>query len=174
MNSLLNIEISFLTVYFHTENSISVNTFVPIQLYIPRFGFCMHRETLITKPKLTEYNLHWDQLFYRSVRDSSSGRIAGRKSCKRATSTCQHWSTSQRRGVTRRTPLEEEKREKRKSTKAQRWGQGCNTFMPSSHEIQRSPRVRKQATACLAKWWIQPSSRSCVIIASIQGKPVCP
>lgn len=25
------------------------------------------------------------------------------------------------------------------------------TFIPSSHEIQRSPLVRKQATACLAK-----------------------
>lgn len=65
------------------------------------------------------------------------------------------------------------------------------TFIPSSHESQRSPltanehdwilniskaipkniviiyRVKKQATACLAKWWIQPSSLNCVIIASI-------
>lgn len=48
------------------------------------------------------------------------------------------------------------------------------TFIPSSHEIQRSPLVKKQATACLARWWIQPSSRSWVIIASIHGKPVWP
>lgn len=45
--------------------------------------------------------------------------------------------------------------------------------MPSSQLIQRSPRVRKQAAACRARWWIQPSWRSWVIIASIQGKPVC-
>lgn len=48
------------------------------------------------------------------------------------------------------------------------------TFIPSSQEIQRSPLVKKQATACLAKWCIQPSSLSCVMIASIQGNPVWP
>lgn len=48
------------------------------------------------------------------------------------------------------------------------------TFIPSSQEIQRSPLVKKQATACLAKWCIQPSSLSWVIIASIQGNPVWP
>ncbi|KAJ8951839.1 hypothetical protein NQ318_019814 [Aromia moschata] len=45
------------------------------------------------------------------------------------------------------------------------------TFIPSSQESQRSPRVKKHATACLARWWIQPSCLSCVIMASIQGKP---
>lgn len=48
------------------------------------------------------------------------------------------------------------------------------TFIPSSHEIQRSPLVKKQATACLARWCIQPSSRSWVMIASIHGNPVWP
>ena len=48
------------------------------------------------------------------------------------------------------------------------------TFIPSSQEIQRSPLVRKQATACLAKWCIQPSSLSWVMIASIHGNPVWP
>lgn len=48
------------------------------------------------------------------------------------------------------------------------------TFIPSSQEIQRSPLVKKQATACLAKWCIQPSSLNWVIIASIQGNPVWP
>lgn len=46
------------------------------------------------------------------------------------------------------------------------------TFMPSSQEIHRSPRVRKQATAWRARWWIQPSSRSWTMIASIHGYPV--
>ena len=48
------------------------------------------------------------------------------------------------------------------------------TFIPSSQLIQRSPLVRKQPTACLAKWWIQPSCCSCIIMASIHGKPVFP
>lgn len=46
--------------------------------------------------------------------------------------------------------------------------------MPLSQLIQRSPLVRKQATACLARWWIQPSCLSWVMMASIQGKPVRP
>lgn len=50
----------------------------------------------------------------------------------------------------------------------------CLAFIPSSHEIQRSPLVRKHATACLARWWIQPSSLNCIITASIQGYPVWP
>ena len=29
--------------------------------------------------------------------------------------------------------------------------------LPSSQDWYRSPRVRKQATLCRAKWWIQPS-----------------
>ncbi len=49
-----------------------------------------------------------------------------------------------------------------------------NTFIPSSQETHRSPLVRKQATACLARWWIQPSSLSWVITASTQGNPVRP
>lgn len=53
-------------------------------------------------------------------------------------------------------------------------GNSTLTLTPHSQLIQRSPRVRKQATACLARWWIQPSCRSCVMIASIQGKPVLP
>lgn len=48
------------------------------------------------------------------------------------------------------------------------------TFIPSSHEIQRSPLVKKQATACLARWCIQPSSLNWVMIASIHGNPVWP
>jgi len=48
------------------------------------------------------------------------------------------------------------------------------TFMPLSQLIHRSPLVRKQATACRARWWIQPSCLSCVMMASIQGKPVRP
>ena len=46
--------------------------------------------------------------------------------------------------------------------------------MPLSQLTHRSPLVRKQATACRARWWIQPSCLSCVIMASIQGKPVRP
>ena len=30
------------------------------------------------------------------------------------------------------------------------------TLSPSSQDTQRSPLVRKQATACRARWWIQP------------------
>jgi hypothetical protein len=37
-----------------------------------------------------------------------------------------------------------------------------------------SPRVRKQATAWRARWWSHPCVRSCVMAASIQGKPVRP
>lgn len=48
------------------------------------------------------------------------------------------------------------------------------TFIPSSHEIQRSPRVKKQATECLAKLWIHPVCLNCIIIASIHGNPVLP
>lgn len=48
------------------------------------------------------------------------------------------------------------------------------TFIPSTHDIHRFPRVKKQATECHAKSWIQPSSRSWIITASIHGKPVCP
>ncbi len=48
------------------------------------------------------------------------------------------------------------------------------TFMPLSQLIHRSPLVRKQATACRARWWIQPSCLSWVMMASIQGKPVRP
>ena len=48
------------------------------------------------------------------------------------------------------------------------------TLTPDSQLIQRSPLVRKQATACLARWWIHPSCLSWVMIASIQGKPVLP
>ena len=44
-----------------------------------------------------------------------------------------------------------------------------NTFMPCSQLIHKSPLVRKQATECLARWWIQPSCLSCVIIASMNG-----
>ena len=47
-----------------------------------------------------------------------------------------------------------------------------HTFLPSSQLIQRSPLVRKQATACRARWWIQPSRRSWVMMASMKGKPV--
>jgi hypothetical protein len=36
--------------------------------------------------------------------------------------------------------------------------------------LTRSPRVRKQATAWRARWCIQPCCRSCVMMASIQGK----
>lgn len=46
--------------------------------------------------------------------------------------------------------------------------------MPLSQLIHRSPLVRKQATACRAKWWIHPSCLSWVMMASIQGKPVRP
>lgn len=46
--------------------------------------------------------------------------------------------------------------------------------MPHSQLIHRSPRVRKQATARRAWWWIQPSCLSWVMMASIQGKPVRP
>ena len=45
---------------------------------------------------------------------------------------------------------------------------------PRSQCWKRSPRVRKQATAWRARWWIQPSSRSCVMIASMNGYPVRP
>ena len=48
------------------------------------------------------------------------------------------------------------------------------TLMPLSQLTHRSPLVRKQATACRARWWIQPSCLSCVMMASIQGKPVRP
>lgn len=48
------------------------------------------------------------------------------------------------------------------------------TFMPLSQLIHKSPLVRKQATACRARWWIQPSCLNWVIMASIQGKPVRP
>ena len=48
------------------------------------------------------------------------------------------------------------------------------TFIPSSQEIQRSPRVRKHAAAWRAIWWIHPSCLSCVITASIHGNPVWP
>lgn len=48
------------------------------------------------------------------------------------------------------------------------------TRTPLSQLTQRSPRVRKQATACRARWWIQPSCLSWVMMASIQGKPVLP
>lgn len=56
--------------------------------------------------------------------------------------------------------------------------QQCNTranlhtFCPSSQLIHRSPLVRKQATACLARWWIHPSCLSWVMMASMKGKPV--
>ena len=43
---------------------------------------------------------------------------------------------------------------------------------PLSQLTYRSPRVRKQATECLARWCIQPSRCNCVMIASIQGYPV--
>lgn len=46
------------------------------------------------------------------------------------------------------------------------------TFWPSSQLIHRSPLVRKQATACLARWWIHPSCLSWVMMASMKGKPV--
>ena len=55
-----------------------------------------------------------------------------------------------------------------------RQGRLTPTFIPSSQLCHRSPLVRKQATACLARWWIQPSSLSWVMMASIQGKPVFP
>lgn len=48
------------------------------------------------------------------------------------------------------------------------------TFRPSSQLSQRSPRVRKQTTARLARWLIQPSFFSWAMTASIQGKPVRP
>ena len=47
-----------------------------------------------------------------------------------------------------------------------------HTFWPSSQLIHRSPLVRKQATACRARWWIQPSCLSWVMMASMKGKPV--
>lgn len=56
----------------------------------------------------------------------------------------------------------------------QQWnGQaGLRTLCPSSQLIHRSPLVRKQATACLARWWIQPSCLSWVMMASMKGNPV--
>ena len=62
---------------------------------------------------------------------------------------------------------------KLRKKKSYKKGPAC-TFIPSSQEIQRSPRVRKHATACRAIWWIHPSCLSCVIMASIHGNPVCP
>ena len=46
------------------------------------------------------------------------------------------------------------------------------TFSPSSQLIHKSPLVKKQATAWRAKWWIQPSLLSWVMMASIKGYPV--
>lgn len=51
-------------------------------------------------------------------------------------------------------------------------GHGLHTLCPSSQLIHRSPLVRKQATACLARWWIQPSCLSWVMMASMKGNPV--
>lgn len=48
----------------------------------------------------------------------------------------------------------------------------AHTFWPSSQLIHKSPRVRKHATACRARWWIHPSRRSCVMMASMKGNPV--
>ena len=48
------------------------------------------------------------------------------------------------------------------------------TLNPSSQLIQRHPLVRKHPTAWRAMWWIQPSCLSCLMIASIHGKPVLP
>ena len=44
-------------------------------------------------------------------------------------------------------------------------------FCPSSQLIQRSPWVRKQATAWRARWWIHPSCVSWVMMASLNGAP---
>lgn len=49
------------------------------------------------------------------------------------------------------------------------WSYSFFTLSPSSQLIHRSPRVRKQATACLARWWIQPSFLSWVMMASMKG-----
>ena len=48
------------------------------------------------------------------------------------------------------------------------------TLNPSSQEIHRSPRVRKQAMAYLPRWCTQPTCRNWVIMASIHGNPVLP
>ena len=53
---------------------------------------------------------------------------------------------------------------------AQEW----RTLKPSSQDTQRQPLVKKHAAASRPRWLTQPSLRSCVWTASIQGKPVLP
>lgn len=54
------------------------------------------------------------------------------------------------------------------------WMTACLTSKPICQSIQRSPRVRKQETDWRHTWWIQPSSLSWRMQASIQGYPVWP
>lgn len=137
---------------------------------MPLILFLTKKTKKSTSLFLTWYNLRLDQPYVQTVLDSNNGKTAGRRRSRTATSTFLHWQTSRRPAAAPRTP---------EDTRCQYIGRLTTaehplTFIPSSQEIQRSPRVRKQATACRAKWWIQPSSLSWVMMASIHGKPVWP
>lgn len=159
---------------------------------------------------ITVCSLRWGRCGVRSPRDSSSGRTAGRKHCRKATSSFQHSRSSQHPATAPQTPGHDEHTTQRSSLThpmlvlqifssifylsgiythdliahvSESWPDYCqtntnsylsHTLMPLSQLIHRSPRVRKQATAWRARWWIQPSCLNWRMMASIQGKPVLP
>lgn len=124
--------------------------------------------------KCTLCSRHWDPPSFRTSPDREEGSIACKRKNTRATSKSRHWRTNLRPRVIRRRPEETIDKFLAWNLTSFQLLHSSLTFIPSSQEIQRWPLVKKQATECLAKWWIHPSFRSWVMTASIHGNPVPP